>query len=526
MKQLSIITVVCLALLCSSWRGMKMPQLHVDGRYLVDDQGNKILLHGFGQTYSPWFNEQGSKWSNYDVSACLKYNRAKIDGVLDAGWKVNWLRLHMDPYWSNTPGQSTTGENDISAFSMDRFKTYFNRVFLPMAEYAEARGLYVVMRPPGVCPHDIAPGDAYQQYLINVWRWVAKRIVDTGKKKMMFELANEPINCNGSLTKFFQAIVDTIRAQGCDNIVWVPGTGYQSDYRAYNTDPIQGENVGYAVHAYPGWYGSDAEQESAEQTGDIAGGGYEGFLKGWCEKVKPITNKAPILITEMDWAPKAEGNSWGKSTTGTRGGRGFGANLKFMADLTGNVGWMLFTGAELLEKYDPDAPDGKTFLTDPEACPRPIYKWFADYAAEWPYDRTEESRQIVSLVRDCPYAHSVRSGDFTTLPIDAIYADGHTTCVTGTAQYTIEKPSVAKYGNGIIRMTTSGTTKVTATITDDFGTTMSVEARLSTQTNAIDAISEKLADAPAYNLAGVRVNGRYKGLTVQGGRIVLRGNKK
>ena len=38
---------------CAAWEGMEMPPLHIEGRYLVDDKGNRILLHGFGQTYSP-----------------------------------------------------------------------------------------------------------------------------------------------------------------------------------------------------------------------------------------------------------------------------------------------------------------------------------------------------------------------------------------------------------------------------------------------------------------------------------------
>ena len=196
MKRLIISLFACLFLQMynvSAWIGMAMPKLHIEGRNLVDESGNKVLLHGFAQTYSPWFNEQGKFWTNYNVSQCLYYNKTKIMGLLSKGWKVNWIRLHMDPYWSNTPGVSTTGENDISAFSMERFKTYFESVFLKMATYAEAKGLYVVMRPPGVCPETIAPGDAYQKYLIQVWTHVAKRMVETGNTTYMFELANEPI---------------------------------------------------------------------------------------------------------------------------------------------------------------------------------------------------------------------------------------------------------------------------------------------------------------------------------------------
>ena len=460
----------------AAWEGMRMLQLHIEGRYLVDDQGNKILLHGFGQTYSPWFNEQGSKWNNYDVEACLRYNKAKIDGLLSAGWKVNWIRLHMDPYWSNEPGRQTTGENDISAFSMTRFETYFKSVFMPMAEYAESKGLYVVMRPPGVCPERIAVGDAYQQYLIKVWTHVARQVVAAGKTNIMFELANEPINVDGAggITKFFQDVVDAIRAEGCPNILWVPGSGYQSDYRAYAANPIKGDNIGYAVHAYPGWYGSDAEVESAENTGDVAGGGYRGFLNGWCERVKPIADMAPVIVTEMDWAPKKYNASWGKSITGTRGGDGFGANFKFICDLTGNVSWMLFTGAEWLEQYRDGLADGGTFLTDPEACVRPIYRWFADYAKEWPHDQADDARRMVSLTADAD-RYELPIGGIAAVPVYATFADGHMECVTATAQYSFTDESVAVFDKGLVRKVGDGETLLTISHTDAFGTTQSLD---------------------------------------------------
>jgi hypothetical protein len=78
----------------------------------------------------------------------------------------------------------------------------------------------------------------------------------------MFELANEPIhiiNNNGTragdeeMTAYMQAIVDVIRKHS-NNILLVPGLGYQSHYEGFKNYPIKGENIGFAVHCYPGWY--------------------------------------------------------------------------------------------------------------------------------------------------------------------------------------------------------------------------------------------------------------------------------
>lgn len=365
-----------------AWEGMHMPPLHVDGNQLKDPNGNIVKLHGYAQTFSPWFNERGRRWNNYDVEGCLRYNKGIIDGIMAAGWKMSFVRMHMDPYWSNTPGVRTKGENDISAFSFERFTKYLDEVFVPMAEYAIEKGMYVVMRPPGVCPEKIAVGDDYQKYLLKVWRHVAQHKKLKNHPNIMFELANEPINIVGSdgtvgggskaqfeqLHLYFQEVVDTMRAQGCNNILWVPGLGYQSKYAGYADYPIKGENIGYAVHIYPGWFGSSHN--------------YEAFARGWKEDVQPVADFAPIMITEMDWADKKYNASWGKAHTGVAGDHNFGANFKKITDDAGNVSWLLFTSPEFLAAFkDEPAKDGNyTFLTDPEACPWPIYHWYQEYA--------------------------------------------------------------------------------------------------------------------------------------------------
>lgn len=391
---LTLLSVVSLRAL--AWPGMPMPKLHVEGRWLMDENGNKVNLHGFGQTYSPWFNEMGSKWNNYDVNACLKYNKDILDGVMDrAGWKMTYLRMHMDPYWSNTPGEHTTGENDIHAFDYSRFRKYLDEVFIPMAEYAIGKGLYVVMRPPGVCPEEIAVGDAYHIYLKKVWNYVSTVKKLTDNPHVMFELANEPVRikgtdgvygagsdaCNKALTQFFQEIVDLMRSNGCNNILWVPGTAYQSQYAGFAKYPIQGENIGYAVHVYPGWYGSDAIEPSHELGGSY-GGGYDSFAAGWKNQIEPCAAIAPMLVTEMDWLPSKYNASWGKSITGKMLGQGFGANFKLLADRTGNVSWMIFTGPEILAKFDGKAStNGKyTMYNDPDGCIWSTYHWYNEYA--------------------------------------------------------------------------------------------------------------------------------------------------
>lgn len=415
MRNKSLKTILYIILLFSSitasaWDGMAMPQLHVEGRYFKDSNGNIVNLHGFAQTYSPWFNERGTKWDNYDVNSCLSYNQGLIDKIMAAGWKMNFMRLHMDPYWSNTPGVRTKGENDISAFDYDRFKTYFQSVFVPMAKYAISHGLYVIMRPPGVCPDSIAVGDAYQKYLIKVWNYVSADSYIKNNPNIMFELANEPVRIwsDGKqagfkeLNEYFQTITDTIRAN-CNNIVLVPGLSYQANYEGFADYPIKGENVGYAVHCYPGWYNS-----GSENTPDV---NYQLFNDGWNKQIKPISDLAPIVVTEMDWAPEKYNSSFGKGVTGTAGGTGFGANFKKITDDCGNVSWLIFTTPDLLAQFKDEQGSGDTFLTDNEACPWPAYHWYQDYANKQ-YPHTDFTFKSCSDNGDGTFTNPVIQADF------------------------------------------------------------------------------------------------------------------
>ncbi len=458
-----------------------MPRLSINGRYLCDATGKPVNLHGYGMTFSPFFNQNA--WNNYDVAGCLSWNKRQIDGMEKAGWRMDFIRMHMDPYWSDDPDQESVRYEGHERFSAERFRKYLDEVFIPMAEYANAKGLYVVMRPPGVCPEKIAVGDDYNTFLIEVWDIVSSHPKLKGNWGVMFELANEPINIVGtdgstgsstlpqfeSMKTFFQSVVDVIRDNGADNIIWVPGLAYQSQYSGYATYPIEGENIGYAVHVYPGWYGSDAEEPSAE-LGGVMGGGYEGFQRGWDAQVMPVASFAPVMVTEMDWAPAKYDSSWGKSITGVAGGTGFGANFKYIADNTGNVSWMIFTGTHLLVDFkdEPGTEGAYTFLNDPEACPWPVYHWLQEYAGEAPAEGELTGLALTGIEGD---ELDIRMGDSRYAVVNALYADGSSRVVTTQAEMQSSNPDVLSIEElGEMRARKTGTSQVTISYTSEQGT--------------------------------------------------------
>jgi hypothetical protein len=327
------------------------------------------------------------------------------------------------------------------------------------------------MRPPGVCPETIEIGGVYHEYLIKVWGIVAKHPALNSNQHIMFELANEPIHILGTdgtygsgtqghfdnLKTYFQEIVDTIR-NSAENILWIPGLGYQSQYSGYAVNPIEGENIGYAVHVYPGWFNS--------------GSGYEAFQRGWEQQVQPVADFAPVMVTEMDWAPERHNKSWGKGITGEAGGEGFGANFKKITDDCGNVSWLIFTELHLLTEFgNPDAPaDVVDFLTDPEACPYPVYHWYQEYAEDYDFEGVSEDYLTLSELHvEGGNTISVITNSSKNVKINAIFADGHIENVASVAEITVDNTDVINFVRGRIFALKDGQAEVEATYTDKNG---------------------------------------------------------
>ena len=189
MKRFYVCLAVCLfAALSWAQEVTTLPTLHVEGKWLVDQHGNHVVLHGVMDTPNMYFNgwRWGSPWdgsgTGYNISGvtkCKNYFEKIFAGLKEA--KCNVFRLHLDPAWTNDPSDSyvypgsagqpseATSEADIKKFNPTRLKTFLVSLYWPLIKSALDHGMYVVVRPPGVCPPNLKVGDYYQQYLMTVW---------------------------------------------------------------------------------------------------------------------------------------------------------------------------------------------------------------------------------------------------------------------------------------------------------------------------------------------------------------------
>ena len=414
MKRILLIAFITCAAVIAAAQGVKpLPALHVEGKWLVDSHGNHVVLHGVMDTPSQYFNSYrwGSPWTdgtNYDANGatkCLAYFEKLLTGLEKA--KCNVFRLHMDPAWTNQDSytyqpaviQSSeyTGEANIKHFNPNRLTTFLKSVYFPIMQKAMNHGMYVVVRPPGVCPGDLQVSDYYQKYLLQVWDIFTKN--DSIRKysgQISIELANEPVrikDATGADSKkamhdYFQPVVDLIRANGFTGIVWVPGTGWQSSYADYKTYPITGYNIGYAVHDYDGWYGCEDKKNSPSTVASATKNKITQF-----HNQVPVVDTNPIIITEIDWSPKKSDipgheNEHGEQVEGNLGtwatGRTsvWGKITKGVHDHYGNISMTLSGTACLIDIDTLLKKNGKVvpaFNGEPEACGKACMDWYAEY---------------------------------------------------------------------------------------------------------------------------------------------------
>ena len=435
-----------------------LPTLHVEGKWLVDKHGNHVVLHGVMDTPNMYFNgwRWGSPWdwsnqSDYNSNGakkCLDYFEKIFTGLEKA--KCDVFRLHLDPAWTNDPDVESdgkeSGEADISRFSADRLKTFLELLYLPLCEKAMNHGMYVVVRPPGVCPGNLKVGDYYNDYLMTVWDIFSQDpFVQKYDGQISIELANEPVNLRNAegkedaaaLHDFFQPIVDKIRANGFTGIIWVPGTGWQSNYTSYAKHPIEGDNIGYAVHDYAGWYGCSDDTPDPDNN-----------IKQFHKQV-PVVDDYPVIITEVDWSPYKEGTGhynehgdWVLSNYGTWATAStslWGKAFKALLDHYGNIS-MTLSGTGCLIDIDQLLADGSVipaFDGEEEACGKACMDWYAEYFnVDYPHPDDEGTGMKVIGAADDAFVdvyslsgvlmrrHVARPDALTDLPSGIYLVDG------------------------------------------------------------------------------------------------------
>jgi hypothetical protein len=390
--------VAAASLACSqalAYQGMPVPKLHSSGRFLQDASGKSVLLHGWMQPADSWFNGEGHNFTNptdytntANVAPALNFYKGAVDIFstttsqygANHGWDASFVRFIGDGNGVSNfaPGWDVNGNLANSA----QFNGWINNVLVPYVNYCATKGLYVVIcgNPSVAYPGGNTSRNMTQQYQTNLqtfWQTVANAAGIKSANNVMFEICNEPIQIETSfgannwgsgnnsywqaLTNFMQPIVTTIRNTGADNMIWIPGLGYQGEYQGFATYPVTGTNIGYAGHFYPA-YGNVHDNATAVQN-------------LWNSNYKAAADIRPFLITECYWFPN---NGVGYQDLFRGATSGFGNAAKSAFDNQGNVSYLVGMIGDLLANINSGLA-ATTLNTTTDAGASASFAWWVTY---------------------------------------------------------------------------------------------------------------------------------------------------
>lgn len=381
------------AAFAQAYQGMPMSKLHVAGRFLQNSSGTNVLLHGYMMAGDSWFNGEGHLFSNpnnyaspancagmlnaYNGIADILSNPSPLYGT-NHGWCCSFVRTAGNGTANGfAPGWDTNGVLTNPA----QFNGWITNVMVPWVNHCKSVGLYVV-----ICggPSQTYPGgdttknmtQQFQTNLITYWTNVANYFKSADN--VMFEICNEPINIETSfgannwaitgntyfsaLTNFMQPIVNAIRSAGDDHVLLIPSLGWQGQCQGFANYPIQGTNIAYAGHFYPGYNGI--------HDSGIA------VTNFWNSNYKPCADKYPLVITELVWSPN-DGTGYQDLWNGSTAG--FGIATKGCIDKQGNVSYLVGFVSDLLTNLTSGSLANATLNTNMQSTPA-AFDWFAQYA--------------------------------------------------------------------------------------------------------------------------------------------------
>ncbi|MFS0725558.1 RICIN domain-containing protein [Paenibacillus sp. 1P07SE] len=379
-----------------AWTGTGVPKLHVSGKHLVNSSGEQVLLSGWHQPTGAYWTYQDSQYylsrhGNNRHAATLAYLKDITDTFTDTspkygndhGWYMNQVRLFID--------RQDMGDVAAGTYNFAGLQAVTQNVIIPYIAYARTKGLYVTLGLDFTLLNDEATTQGNLDKFNQIWGYLASRPEIKSADNVMFEIVNEPVKsfANGrwgghpsdpdfvafwnSLRTFQNSIISTIRHQGADNVIWAAGLGWDQYYQLCASHPLTDplNNLGYAVHWYPG-YGANDNLATLQQQ--------------WNTNIQPCAQNFPINITETTWYKWLPGDPpYWTLFDGTNAG--FGKNTKSIFTSSGNVSIAIHMNGFLLE------PGPRSSFADPTAGLKydgnAARDGMARFIFEWYYERAQ-----------------------------------------------------------------------------------------------------------------------------------------
>lgn len=204
--------------------------LHTQGRDIVDQNNNKVILRGVNLISTNW----GQTYDGWNPSAI---NTAVTD------WKINVLRTRIY-------------QNEFEQNPAKFFLTFEKEILIP----AKTHGLYVVVHP-WFSENQSLPDN------IGVKMWLAFASRYKHDPHIIYDLLAEPRDIAfAELKNTYTTLIPQIRAISPNSLIMVTGLDWGRDINAWDDNPLPYDNIIYRSNPYnktaefPAMFGKIAEK--------------------------------------------------------------------------------------------------------------------------------------------------------------------------------------------------------------------------------------------------------------------------
>nr|WP_225335714.1 cellulase family glycosylhydrolase [Halomicrobium urmianum] len=273
------------------------PRLSVEGRWLTDPDGHRVVLRGVNVVDPRW----GVR--NEDERGKGYRDTLRLATDADAGWHARVLRVPVTPASVRAARLGTLLED------------YLDRV----VELAAEQGVYVLIDYHAIERYDTSEIDTR---LREFWDRVAPRYAD--EAHVLYELFNEPTEPAGNGIESWRAWretaqpwVDLIRDRAPETPVLVGSPQWTSMTRFAPEAPFDGEDLLYTVHLFPSWERDTWEANFGDPALDV-----------------------PVFVTEWGYA-NADGERYEPHMVGTT--EDWGRPFRRWTETHPDVNWCAWT---------------------------------------------------------------------------------------------------------------------------------------------------------------------------------------
>ncbi|MFB6152445.1 MAG: cellulase family glycosylhydrolase [Haloarculaceae archaeon] len=287
-----------------------LPRLTTDGKWVVDEDGNEVVLRGLA-TVEPWWGDQYASQRGTDYMGSLERLTDESDG-----WYPSVVRIPCTVNWQET--------------GIDR---YVLRYLDEIVRHCAEQDVYVILDHHLIRPYDT---DETDRLMREFWNAVAPRYAD--HPHVVYELFNEPTKPHhweddpaawSAWKRHAQPWVDLVREHAPETPLIVGSPRWTSVTNMAAEEPFDGDHLIYSGHIYPGngqpdefdsTYGAPAEEVPVmitefgwDRTGDPAVD--EGTTSGWGEPFREWIESYPNVgwqgwCFDPIWEPALVDTEW------------------------------------------------------------------------------------------------------------------------------------------------------------------------------------------------------------------------